>query len=63
MQDRKSEYAALLLRVTLGVMFIAHGLLKIVVFTLPMVSLTVPSAQTAADQTGNFISVSVAILV
>ena len=35
MQDRKSEYAALLLRVTLGVMFIAHGLLKIVVFTLP----------------------------
>ena len=28
-------YAAFLLRVSLGVMFIAHGLLKVVVFTLP----------------------------
>lgn len=30
-----SQYAALILRVSLGVMFIAHGLLKVVVFTLP----------------------------
>lgn len=30
-----AQYGALVLRVTLGVMFIAHGLLKIVVFTLP----------------------------
>ena len=29
------EYAALLLRLGLGTMFIAHGLLKITVFTLP----------------------------
>ena len=29
------EYAALILRVSLGIMFIAHGLLKIMVFTLP----------------------------
>jgi putative oxidoreductase len=32
---RTAPYAALLLRVSLGVMFIAHGLLKVVVFTLP----------------------------
>jgi putative oxidoreductase len=30
-----AEYGALLLRVTLGVMFVAHALLKLVVFTLP----------------------------
>lgn len=30
-----ADIAALLLRSTLGVMFLAHGLLKIVVFTLP----------------------------
>jgi putative oxidoreductase len=30
-----SPYAALLLRVSLGVMFLAHGLLKLFVFTLP----------------------------
>jgi putative oxidoreductase len=30
-----SPYAALVLRVALGVMFIAHAMLKIVVFTLP----------------------------
>jgi putative oxidoreductase len=35
MQDQRSAYAALLLRVSLGVMFIAHAMLKIVVFTLP----------------------------
>lgn len=29
------QYAALLLRVGLGVMYIAHGLLKVLVFTLP----------------------------
>jgi putative oxidoreductase len=33
--DRRVEAAALLLRVTLGAMFIAHALLKYVVFTLP----------------------------
>jgi putative oxidoreductase len=32
---RTAPYAALLLRVALGVMFVAHGLLKVVVFTLP----------------------------
>lgn len=30
-----SPYAALLLRVALGIMFIAHGLMKVFVFTLP----------------------------
>lgn len=30
-----APYAALLLRLTLGVMFIAHALLKLLVFTLP----------------------------
>lgn len=30
-----APYAALVLRVTLGVMFIAHALLKVVVFTVP----------------------------
>ena len=29
------DYAALILRVSLGVVFIAHGLLKVTVFTLP----------------------------
>jgi putative oxidoreductase len=32
---RTAPYAALALRVSLGVMFIAHALLKILVFTLP----------------------------
>lgn len=32
---RTAPYAATLLRITLGVMFIAHALLKYVVFTLP----------------------------
>ncbi|MDE3023783.1 MAG: DoxX family protein [Pseudomonadota bacterium] len=36
MIDQKTApYAALLLRVSLGIMFIAHGLLKLMVFTLP----------------------------
>jgi putative oxidoreductase len=30
-----SNYAALVLRLTLGTMFIAHGLLKVLVFTVP----------------------------
>ncbi len=33
--DRYVPYAALMLRLTLGAMFIAHGLLKVLVFTLP----------------------------
>ena len=32
---RNADYAALLLRVSLGIMFIAHALLKYFVFTLP----------------------------
>lgn len=35
LDQRTAPYAAALLRVTLGVMFIAHGLLKVFVFTLP----------------------------
>ena len=31
----KTEYAALILRIGLGAMFLAHGLLKVMVFTLP----------------------------
>ncbi len=31
----KTEYAALILRIGLGVMFLSHGLLKVMVFTLP----------------------------
>ena len=34
MNDR-IDYAALLLRIGLGTMFLAHGLLKVLVFTLP----------------------------
>lgn len=33
--SERSEYAALILRLGLGVMFVAHGLLKVFVFTLP----------------------------
>ena len=33
--DRMTPYAALILRVGMGVMFIAHGLLKVLVFTIP----------------------------
>jgi len=32
---RTAPYAALLLRVSLGIMFIAHALMKYVIFTLP----------------------------
>lgn len=35
MENKNIDMAALVLRITLGVMFIAHGLLKVVVFTLP----------------------------
>jgi putative oxidoreductase len=34
-QDRSTELATFLLRVALGVMFLAHSLLKLLVFTLP----------------------------
>jgi putative oxidoreductase len=33
--SNNSDYAAVVLRIALGVMFIAHGLLKVMVFTLP----------------------------
>ena len=33
--NNQTEYAATLLRVTVGTMFLAHGLLKLLVFTLP----------------------------
>jgi len=35
MTDSRPAYAALLLRLSLGTMFIAHALLKLFVFTLP----------------------------
>lgn len=35
MTHKTFDYAALLLRLSLGGMFLAHGLLKILVFTLP----------------------------
>lgn len=34
-REQQIDYAALILRVALGVMFMAHGLLKVMVFTLP----------------------------
>lgn len=33
--QKSSQYAAFVLRISLGVVFIAHGLLKVLVFTLP----------------------------
>ena len=33
--NHSQDYAALVLRISLGLMFIAHGLLKVLVFTLP----------------------------
>ncbi|MEJ2129408.1 MAG: DoxX family protein [Woeseiaceae bacterium] len=33
--NNNTEYAALILRIALGAMFVAHGLLKLFVFTLP----------------------------
>ena len=33
--NNNTDYAALILRIGLGAMFIAHGLLKVMVFTLP----------------------------
>lgn len=33
--NARIDYAALLLRIGLGTMFLAHGLLKVLVFTLP----------------------------
>jgi putative oxidoreductase len=35
MTDQRANYAALLLRLSLGTMFVAHALLKVFVFTLP----------------------------
>jgi len=35
MTDSRADYAALLLRLSLGTLFIAHALLKLFVFTLP----------------------------
>jgi putative oxidoreductase len=35
MNDRFTNYAALLLRLSLGTMWLAHGLLKLLVFTVP----------------------------
>ena len=35
MENKNVDIATLLLRITLGVMFIAHALLKVMVFTLP----------------------------
>jgi putative oxidoreductase len=35
MTDTRADYAALLLRLSLGTLFIAHALLKLLVFTLP----------------------------
>lgn len=35
MDNRNIDLAALILRISLGIMFIAHALLKIMVFTLP----------------------------
>jgi putative oxidoreductase len=35
MMNNTYDYAALVLRIGLGIMFIAHGLLKVLVFTLP----------------------------
>lgn len=35
MTDTRADYAALLLRLSLGTMFVAHALLKLFVFTLP----------------------------
>ena len=34
-QEQLNGYAALILRVSLGVLFIAHGMLKLFVFTIP----------------------------
>ena len=34
-ESRNAAYAALVLRLSLGTMFVAHALLKLVVFTLP----------------------------
>ena len=33
--NSNNDYAALVLRIALGAMFLAHGLLKVLVFTLP----------------------------
>ena len=35
MTDTRTDYAALLLRLSLGTMFVAHALLKVFVFTIP----------------------------
>lgn len=35
MTETRAAYAALILRVSLGVLFLAHGLMKVFVFTMP----------------------------
>lgn len=35
MNTRPNDFAALILRIALGTMFVAHGLLKLFVFTMP----------------------------
>ena len=34
-ETRNTAFAAFLLRISLGVMFVAHGLMKVLVFTVP----------------------------
>lgn len=56
----EANYAALLLRVSLGVLFLAHGLLKVFVFTIPgtvqfFASLGLPSIAAYATIAGEIV--------